>query len=222
MESQDFGHEHPLLLMFNEETQSNQSEASPTHRCSRNVPKHPPIFITLSIATTLCLLPTPPAKPKYSEGFVCDFCGKEGELFVYHCSDCDLDLHIKCALFTFNLAENRVGDLKPIACKDNEKLGNAKCFGCCCNLLVHKKCISLPRIIKFMWHEHPFYHTYFLQPHESGYGDCVREDWYYMIETDEEQGDNSTLLSDMNSSLSLREMKREKQQRLNILAMNIT
>ncbi|XVF43551.1 hypothetical protein PTKIN_Ptkin02bG0049100 [Pterospermum kingtungense] len=399
MESQNFGHKHPLLLMANEEAQSNQTEASPTHDdhyCSRYGEKMSSgpsfgcaecrFYLHKECAEApsqihhpfhrdhpLCLLPTPPAKSGYYKGFICNFCGEEGKKFDYHCSSCNIDLHIKCALFTLNLAEKRVGELKPIACRDpsistelgnakcfgcweplvacrdpsiSTELGNAKCFGCweplvdsiyysrdcgfnlhqkcadlplqidypghrkhplilqfnsqiftcvicqdttirigffyrcslcnfgihiaclspptiedkghrhpftlflrpfpftcdacgiegnrfpymcsSCSLLVHKECISLPRTIKFMWHEHPISHTYFLPRHESKNWDCVvclkgvnmehgsyscsnchfvvhvncvlkRKNWYYVIETDKQLGDILALLSDMNS-----------------------
>ncbi|XVF43548.1 hypothetical protein PTKIN_Ptkin02bG0048700 [Pterospermum kingtungense] len=371
MESQNFGHEHPLVLMFNEEAQSNQSEASPTQYCSRCGEKMSSgpsfgcaeecgFYLHKECAEApsqihhpfhrdhpLCLLTKPPAN--YSSGrFICDFCGEEGKTFDYNCSSCDLDFHIKCALFTYNLAEKRVGEFKPIAFKDPsicaEELGNAKCFGCweplvdsiycsldcgfnlhqkcadlpfqigypghrkhplilqfsseifpcvicqgterggffyscslcnfvihiaclsppsiiedkghqhpftlffrqflftcdacgiegncfpymCsnCNLLLHKTCISLPRIIKFMWHEHPIFHTYFLEINESESWDCVlclkkvntehgsyscsdchfivhvncvlrREEWYYVIEPDKILDYYSALLSDV-------------------------
>ncbi|XVF43550.1 hypothetical protein PTKIN_Ptkin02bG0049000 [Pterospermum kingtungense] len=373
MESQNFGHEHPLLLMFNEKAQSNQSEASPTQYCSRCGEKMSSgqsfrcaeeecgFYLHKECAEApsqinhpfhrdhpLCLLPKPPAK--YSSGrFICDFCGERGKMFDYNCSSCNLDFHIKCALFTYNLAEKSVGELKPIASKDpsiSTELGNAKCFGCweplvdsiyyspdcgfnlhqkcaalpfqigfpghrkhplilqfsgeifhcvicqdtkrrgffyCCSLCnfvihvaclslpstiedeghqhtftlllrpfpftcdacgmegnrfpymcsscslqVHKECISLPRTIKFMWHEHPISHTYFLPRHESDNWDCVlclkgvnmehgsyscsnchfvvhvncvlkRKNWYYLREIDKQLGDILALLSDMNS-----------------------
>ncbi|XWS63980.1 hypothetical protein CRYUN_Cryun06bG0147900 [Craigia yunnanensis] len=108
MESQDHGHEHPLVFI---EEQSNQSEASP-HECSRcgelmsgpsfscadcgfylhkecaeapsqiNHPfhrKHP-----------LCLLSNPPAK-YFWRRFDCDFCGE-----IAVCQRCATPDTLKC------------------------------------------------------------------------------------------------------------------------------
>ncbi|XVF43549.1 hypothetical protein PTKIN_Ptkin02bG0048900 [Pterospermum kingtungense] len=377
METEEFGHEHPLVELFNEE-QTNQDEASPTHECSRcgEVILSGPSFKCAEEVCgfylhkecaeapsqlnhpfhrnhPLCLLPNPPAK--YSSGtFGCNFCGETGQLFDYHCSDCDTDLHIRCALFTHKLADKKLGELKlitaskdpPIISSENgsEEVESAKCFGCLepladsvyysleycginlhkkcvelpleinypghhkhplilqfkdgtfpcvicqetdlcgffyccslckfgihisclsspsiiedkghphpftlfmrqvsfncdvcgiegncvpymcssCNLLVHKKCISVPRIIKFMWHEHPIFHTYFIQKHGSETWDCVlcltevntehgsyyssdchfvvhvncvlrSKQWYYVIEQIEKLGDNDDIPMD--------------------------
>ncbi|XVE91937.1 hypothetical protein REPUB_Repub01dG0054100 [Reevesia pubescens] len=368
MESPYFGHEHPLV--FNEE-HINQSEAAHCSRCGEVMSgpsfscaecgfylhkecAEAPLQINHPFHRdhTLSLLPNLPATAAFGGSFFCNFCGEKGEMFVYHCS-CDINLHIKCALFTYKIAEKNFGKLKGIEYKDpfvsnendNKKLGSAKCFGCreplldsvyyslhsglnlhkkcgelpfeidypchykhplvlqfsvptlscsicqdqdytnrigffyCCSpcnftvhiaclspppivedkghqhpftlffrqivftcdacgvdgncapymclnckLLVHKKCISLPRIIKFAWHDHPIFHNYSLQRHESKNSVCVicrdevntqygsyycsdcrfivhvncilkRQRWYYIIEPD----DNWTLLSDLST-----------------------
>ncbi|XP_022776483.1 uncharacterized protein LOC111318099 [Durio zibethinus] len=366
VKSQYFGHKHPLV--FNEvhsETalcsRCGEVMSGPSFSCAEcgfylhkqcaeapsqiNHPYHRD--------HALCLLPSPYASKGYEGRLICNFCGEEGIMFVYHCS-CKIDLHIKCALFTYNFAEKKFGELKDIACKDpsistengNRELENAKCFWCwerlfdsvycsfdggfnlhkkcvelsfeisypchrkhplilqfggsifscmicqdtklsgflyCClpcnvaihvaclsppsivedkghqhqftpflrqmlftcdacgiegncvpymcsncNLLVHKKCISLPGIIKFDRHEHPIFHTYFLRGQEFEDRECVicldgvntvhgsyycsdcnfvvhvncvleLKKWYHVIESDEKLDDDSTSLSDNDS-----------------------
>ncbi|XVF43543.1 hypothetical protein PTKIN_Ptkin02bG0048100 [Pterospermum kingtungense] len=137
MGPQDFGHEQPLV--FGEE-QRKQSEASPTHYCSRcgEVISSVPSFSCAEVCGfclhkecaeapfkinhplhrkhPLYLLPNPPAI--YEGSFAFNLYGEEGPMFVYHCSDCGIGLHIKCALSIYNLAEKMVEQLKLIACKD--------------------------------------------------------------------------------------------------------
>ncbi|MFQ6627903.1 hypothetical protein Gotur_008191 [Gossypium turneri] len=83
----------------------------------------------------LLLLQEPPSS--YTR-CVCDFCDKTCEKFIYHHS-CELDIHIKCALFTFNVAENNLKELVHVALQHplistengDEKLKDAaKCFRC--------------------------------------------------------------------------------------------
>ncbi|KAK5840887.1 hypothetical protein PVK06_009792 [Gossypium arboreum] len=118
----------------------------------------------------LVLLP----KPKYKRCF-CNFCGKTCEKSVYHCS-CKLDFHIKCALFSLNMAEKKLEELKHITVKvpllftedDNKELEKLYCFMCWepllesmyfsldCGFNLHKKCVELPHEIKYPIHKrHP-------------------------------------------------------------------
>ncbi|XWS07802.1 hypothetical protein CRYUN_Cryun41cG0022100 [Craigia yunnanensis] len=113
------------------------------------------------------------ASSPYAEGMpICNFCDKDCENFVYHCS-CNLVLHIKCALFSLNIAEKKIGDqLQHISDKEpsisSEELEEAKCFACWnplldsahlsldCGFFLHKKCAELPLEIKHSFHlEHP-------------------------------------------------------------------
>ncbi|XVF83599.1 hypothetical protein PTKIN_Ptkin16aG0502300 [Pterospermum kingtungense] len=101
---------------------------------------------------------------------VCDLCGKDCKNFFYHCS-CDLDFHIKCALFSNNMAEKRIGDqlrhvTYPSTYPENqpEDLKEAECFVCRkplldsaylspdCGFFLHKKCAELPLEIKHSFH----------------------------------------------------------------------
>ncbi|KAH1095910.1 hypothetical protein J1N35_012831 [Gossypium stocksii] len=106
-------------------------------------------------------------KPPYSDSDVkciCDFCDERCEKFIYHCS-CGLDFHIKCALFTFNIAENNLKELEHFALQhplistengDEELEDVSKCFGCReplanythfspnCGFNLHEKCTELP------------------------------------------------------------------------------
>ncbi|MBA0647431.1 hypothetical protein Goklo_015312 [Gossypium klotzschianum] len=52
--------------------------------------------------------------PYSSRRYICNFCDKGRNEFVYHCS-CGLDFHIKCALFTFNITENNLKELEHVA-----------------------------------------------------------------------------------------------------------
>ncbi|XP_016715892.1 uncharacterized protein [Gossypium hirsutum] len=119
----------------------------------------------------LVLLPESP----YGGSCYCDFSYKRCDFFVYHCS-CGLDFHIKCALFTLNISEQKLQELNHIATKDpsvfledgNEELENAVCFGCwlplgesryfsvACGFNLHIKCAELPHEINHPFHkEHP-------------------------------------------------------------------
>ncbi|XVF83483.1 hypothetical protein PTKIN_Ptkin16aG0491500 [Pterospermum kingtungense] len=68
---------------------------------------------------------------------ICDFCDKKCENFVYHCS-CEVDLHINCALFSYNIAEKRIAEFQhipridPLISAENRplKLQSAQCFAC--------------------------------------------------------------------------------------------
>ncbi|XVF62918.1 hypothetical protein PTKIN_Ptkin09bG0047300 [Pterospermum kingtungense] len=186
MESQHFGHSHPLV--FNESDQSNPNPiqesncarcgevmSDPSFRCAEcefylhkkcaEAPSriHHPFHRT---DHPLVLL----QKPPYSAS--CNFWDQKCELFLYHCS-CNLDFHIKCALFSLDIAENRLGDLSikdPLTSTENGKkeVENSKCFGCWepllgspyfsldCGFNLHKKCSELPHEINHPFHKnHP-------------------------------------------------------------------
>ncbi|XVF65535.1 hypothetical protein PTKIN_Ptkin09bG0257000 [Pterospermum kingtungense] len=120
----------------------------------------------------LVLLPKSP----YDDGeCTCDFCDEQGnKKFVYHCS-CGLDFHIKCALFTYNIARNNLKELLEhvpheeysLISTDQKNGENLKeCFACWeplanyayfspdCGFNLHKKCADLPLQITNMCHKH--------------------------------------------------------------------
>ncbi|XP_017984256.1 PREDICTED: uncharacterized protein LOC18586174 [Theobroma cacao] len=189
MELQHFSHKHPLL--FNEE-RSHESEkqaycsgcgelvSGPTFSCAecgfyldKNCAEAPSeVNHCFHRDHSLQLLVSPPYIGCW--GF-CDFCGKRCDKFVYHCS-CKLDFHIKCALFSKNVAERRFGELEDIGYKDPlissengyQELKEAECFACWKPLLdsaylsldfgffIHKKCVDLPIEISHLFHcQHP-------------------------------------------------------------------
>ncbi|XVF62917.1 hypothetical protein PTKIN_Ptkin09bG0047200 [Pterospermum kingtungense] len=110
-----------------------------------------------------------------SKWCACSFCGEKCELFLYHCS-CQIDLHIKCALFSLNIAVNKLGELETVAIKDplvstedgDKELESSLCFVCReplltslyfsldCGFNLHKGCAELPHEINHPFHnKHP-------------------------------------------------------------------
>ncbi|XP_039054693.1 uncharacterized protein LOC120197162 [Hibiscus syriacus] len=64
----------------------------------------------------------------------------------------------------------------PFTCDARGVQGNSVPYMCSnCKLLVHQKCISLPAIVKFVGHEHPLLHSYFIRRDDSDSKnwDCV-------------------------------------------------
>ncbi|KAB2092294.1 hypothetical protein ES319_A02G020100v1 [Gossypium barbadense] len=194
-ESNNYGHQHPLVLMLNQEQLiHNQSGVTHCSRCGEKVSapcfccaEHCGFYLHKVCAEAplelnhpfhhdhpLLLMQNAP----YSSagGYVCDFCDKEDNKFVYHCS-CGLDFHIKCALFTFNIAENNLKELEHVPLQDplistengdDELEDVSKCFGCREPLAkythfspdwgfnLHEKCAKLPFKLNHMLHrEHP-------------------------------------------------------------------
>ncbi|XP_022761007.1 uncharacterized protein LOC111307253 [Durio zibethinus] len=192
MESQTFGHEHSLVLL-NEEQISNASEKAKCSMCGEKVSApsfgcfgcrfylhkkcaEAPLEINHPFHRDhpLALLQSPPSSYTWC---VCYFCNKTCKRFVYHCS-CKLDFHIKCALFTYNIAEKNLRELEHVALEDppistesdiGEELKDvSKCFGCWeplinythfsldCGFNLHKKCVDLPLKINHPSHrKHP-------------------------------------------------------------------
>ncbi|KAK5795326.1 hypothetical protein PVK06_036587 [Gossypium arboreum] len=118
---------------------------------------------------SLKLLASPPYIGSWA---ICAFCDKRYcENFVYHCS-CKLDLHVKCALFSKTIAENKIGELEGVSKKDlllNLKSLDLLCQIChethdlspayycsACKFGLHVKCVSPAPTIKVEIHEHPF------------------------------------------------------------------
>ncbi|XP_017974570.1 PREDICTED: uncharacterized protein LOC108660469 [Theobroma cacao] len=217
-ESENFGHEHPLVL---NEGQSNQSEEAYCSRCEEEVSLSAPSFSCVECGFYLhkkCaeapLEINHPLHPKhplllqhspYADGVgcICDFCDEICKTFIYHCS-CGLDFHITCALLTFSIAEKFSEELQHVAVEDpfistkndGEERESFNCFG---------------------WHHHRIFHTYFLHDEDFKSWDCIichhevntehgsyycsnckiivqvncaikKERWYYIVSQENEDG----------------------------------
>nr|XP_034919200.1 uncharacterized protein LOC118052356 [Populus alba] len=110
----------------------------------------------------LCLLP--------NHDMICDFCNETCyESFVYFCIVCEYNLHIKCAFPPcIDAADQNQRHqfrrlMNPLSLKSISFTCNAcgtdgddsPFWSTMCQLLVHKKCISLPRTLKTALHHHP-------------------------------------------------------------------
>ncbi|XVF84446.1 hypothetical protein PTKIN_Ptkin17bG0037500 [Pterospermum kingtungense] len=126
-ESQNFWHKHPLVL--NEELISNGSIEAVCSRCGEMVSalSYSCVVCGLNLHKKCAEAPSEINYPfhhdhplllvqnaPYALGYACDFCNENGKMFVYHCS-CGLDFHIKCALFTYNIAQKTFEELEHVA-----------------------------------------------------------------------------------------------------------
>ncbi|GLU00052.1 hypothetical protein SLE2022_174460 [Rubroshorea leprosula] len=198
MEPRNFLHEHPLH--FFEEWSNVHSETSGVN-CSSGCGQ--PIstqfyacidceFFLHKSCSELPLNITHPFHDKHPlillsgspyEGgdLFCDFCGSYFAGFVYHCSSCEFDLHIKCALlpkflngefpkvdhhlhvehpffFIENLSHEVQLDFDRCCSVCLEQLSSDSSFYTClaCELFLHKSCFEteLPLNINHPFHEH--------------------------------------------------------------------
>ncbi|EOY17674.1 Cysteine/Histidine-rich C1 domain family protein, putative [Theobroma cacao] len=182
---QHFSHEHPLI--FNER-QSHESEKQADCSACGDLVSGPSFsceecgfYLDKKCAEAPSQLNHPlhrkhcldlQARPPYEGAFFfCQFCFKKCEKFLYDCS-CGLLFHIKCALFSYNIAEKRIGELQQIARinplisteNGNEELKKAKCFACWkpfldsvylspdCGFYLNAKCADLPAEINHLFH----------------------------------------------------------------------
>ncbi|KAL4309090.1 hypothetical protein GQ457_01G034720 [Hibiscus cannabinus] len=181
-ESKNYGHQHPLALVNEDQLISDQERLWGNCNCYRCggkvsapyfccVEEYCGFYLHKVCADAPSELNHPfhrdhplvlMHKVPYLRGsFVCDFCYKTGNTFVYHCS-CGLNLHTRCALFTYNIAENNLKELEYVALdhplvSSKIKIDDVtKCFGCWeplakyayfspdCGFNLHKKCSELP------------------------------------------------------------------------------
>ncbi|XP_038991828.1 uncharacterized protein LOC120115133 isoform X1 [Hibiscus syriacus] len=190
-----YRHQHPLVLLNEDRQITNQSGVvAKCSRCGEKVSapcfgcaEDCPFYLHKVCADAPLELNHPfhhnhplvlMEKSPYPSGMgvICDFCDEYIEKFVYHCS-CGLDFHIKCALFTFDIAENHLKELEHVALqppviptkKDDEQLEDVKkCFGCWeplanytnfsadCGFNLHKRCVELSLQKNHMCHhKHP-------------------------------------------------------------------
>ncbi|XP_039067512.1 uncharacterized protein LOC120213427 [Hibiscus syriacus] len=119
---QHFSHVHPLV--FNDE--GSQESVEEIHCCACGESVSGPRFSCMECGFHLdknCAeapvkmnnpfhrshsLDLPTSTPCGAGNPLCGFCNNICEKFVYHCS-CELNFHIKCALFSKTIAENRLG-----------------------------------------------------------------------------------------------------------------
>ncbi|PPD68442.1 hypothetical protein GOBAR_DD34682 [Gossypium barbadense] len=121
-----------------------------------------------------------------SEPLSCKICGENNEEaigFVYGCSPCKFGVHIECVSESLDLVVEDKRHEHPFTlllrgssfiCDACGIEGSYAAYICCtCNIMVHKKCTSLPRIIKSKWHDHRLFHKYFLRIEDFRVLDCI-------------------------------------------------
>ncbi|KAK5826568.1 uncharacterized protein LOC108485837 [Gossypium arboreum] len=111
----------------------------------------------------------------------CNLCQKEHSGHFYCCSLCHFNIKLECALLR-SIIEDKRSHQHPFSllwrqgsfiCDACDTEGNYISYICLkCYIVVHKKCISLPRVIKFSRHDHCIFHKYFLETQELTKQDC--------------------------------------------------
>ncbi|MFQ6653438.1 hypothetical protein Gotur_024847, partial [Gossypium turneri] len=104
--------------------------------------------------------------------YLCNLCQKQHSGPFYSCSLCHFNINVECA-WPRPTVEDRSRHQHPFTllrrqdsfiCDACGTEGNFISYICStCNLMVHKDCTSLPRIIKFSRHDHCVFHKYFLK-----------------------------------------------------------
>ncbi|XP_040942086.1 uncharacterized protein [Gossypium hirsutum] len=206
-----YGHQHPLLMLNEEQfgvvdcSRCGEKVSAPCfscveccgfylHKTCAEAPlelNHP-----FHCHHPLVLSQNPPCASY--ERCVCDFCDETCEKFIYHCS-CGLNFHIKCALFTFNIAERNLKELEHVALEDpsfsskNDGGNLRKCFGCWeplaiytyfsldCGFNLHKKCAELPLKMDRLCHrKHPLVLQFNCERHAC-------KEWYCIVSQENEE-----------------------------------
>ncbi|XP_021902852.1 uncharacterized protein LOC110818328 [Carica papaya] len=117
----------------------------------------------------------------YQQGLDCVLCRRSGQSLVYYCSLCYFSLDIKCAEILPPVIQSKTHEhpftllCKKISfsCDACGRDGSHSPYVCTsCNLTVHNHCISLPRTIRIIRHEHLLKHTFFLHESESDWRRC--------------------------------------------------
>ncbi|XP_017617496.2 uncharacterized protein LOC108461995 [Gossypium arboreum] len=118
-----------------------------------------------------------------SDHLPCQICQEtQHQGLVYCCSTCKFVLHIECVsppptiedLSSHEHLFTRCLRVLPFNCDVCGTSGNYVSYIClACSLIIHKKCISLPRFIKSVWHDHPISHKYFVVDNECTTHDCL-------------------------------------------------
>ncbi|OMO96450.1 Zinc finger, PHD-type [Corchorus olitorius] len=134
-----------------------------------NHPCHRKHHLTLHIVTELKLV--------YCK--ICQTIDKRS--LFYRCSPCNFDLHTECVSSPSHVIDNGSHE-HPFTCLLRQQSfvcdacgtqGDGAAYQCLtCNLLVHKKCISLPRTFKITRHHHLLSHNYFLEEKDFQSWEC--------------------------------------------------
>ncbi|GFZ08779.1 hypothetical protein Acr_20g0005870 [Actinidia rufa] len=175
MEIEHISHKHPLI--FNEEHKDNIVEAlcngcqlpisgTPSYKCRQcqyfylhkacaELPremKHP-----MHLQHPLSLLPSPPYPRKE-----CNACRRSCESFTYHCSSCQFNLDVACALLAQKIDLGcHEHPLTPLqrpalflcdACGTKHEGSSYQCA--ICQFWINQECAKLPRTIEHGSHEH--------------------------------------------------------------------
>ncbi|PPD72873.1 hypothetical protein GOBAR_DD30218 [Gossypium barbadense] len=172
-ELKNYGHQHPLLMLNEEQLLGNGNEVVDCSRCGEKVSA--PCFSCVECCGfylhktcaeaplelnhpfhchhPLVLLQNSPCTS--DETCVCDFCDETCEKFIYHCS-CGLDFHIKCALFTFNIAERNLKELEHVSLEDPSFSSKNDGGNLACKSAIHIDCASPLSVIEDKSYPHPF------------------------------------------------------------------
>ncbi|XVF82994.1 hypothetical protein PTKIN_Ptkin16aG0097200 [Pterospermum kingtungense] len=129
-----------------------------------------------------------PCHPKHTlyveQGhFLCKLCGREHWSLFYRCLPCHFDIDVECFLTTarYTIEDESHHEhqftrlLKHVSfvCDACDTEGNYISYICSsCHVMIHEKCISLPRFIKITRHHHCMVHNYFFQKRELESHDC--------------------------------------------------
>ncbi|KAG8480352.1 hypothetical protein CXB51_024541 [Gossypium anomalum] len=118
-----------------------------------------------------------------SDHLPCQICQEtQHQGLVYCCSTCMFVLHIECVSPPVTIEDpsshehpfTRCLRQLPFNCDVCGTSGNYVSYIClACSLMIHKKCISLPRFIKSIWHNHPISHKYFVVDNGCTTHDCL-------------------------------------------------
>ncbi|XP_052886008.1 uncharacterized protein LOC108484974 isoform X2 [Gossypium arboreum] len=113
--------------------------------------------------------------------YLCNLCQKQHSGPFYGCSLCHFNINVECS-WPRSIVEDKSSHQHPFsllwrqasficdACDTEGNYISYICLKCC--IEVHKKCTSLPRIIKFSRHDHCIFHKHFLQTRELTRQDC--------------------------------------------------
>ncbi|ESQ35684.1 hypothetical protein EUTSA_v10009528mg [Eutrema salsugineum] len=114
--------------------------------------------------------------PDYSDG-KCVTCQMDLNGFLYHCSICDISMHVRCHKHTLTLMARN----DTFTCNACGTHGQRCPYVCApCGLMFHRDCITLPHVININRHDHRVAHTF-----SPGFGNwkcmiCHKKiDWRY-------------------------------------------